>query len=955
MALLVLLPAFCLPPARLSSPRMSFLFAALIFVLVSGLPSPLWAAQSATSGSSPSSSSPSKAPDTTQSATQPTLRECGLKIQSLREPYYQAYHMDESPERRARLREIEATIHEVQACYGDRRPRVVMSTYRALVTAQFESGRPDASLHSYEAFFDRYPPNSDSSMVAWMYSNRGRHHFLLGYPSRSLRDYARSVEVTPRGAADVRMQRMNNLALTYIQLREWDAAMHHSRRVVQLARRVAAPSQQVQLEHGRALASQATLLQRQLAETPERDSLLLRLEDVSASAFQMLRPINLDIAIGPLLDRADGYLDVGRPEDAAATLQQARALLGDETSLNRRIVLTRSEARLALHENRLADARERFEQVQQLSDEGGLIGHQRQAHTARGQISERLGRLSEAQRHYRTATALANAENESIRATLWSMRTFSDQRHGYDGLMRTLRKQDNSAEAFEVWSQSRGRFLRDTRLQAALLNEMSADVRLQYDSLTTQLNNVRTRRAASADTARSTLLEQEAVLIAQRNELVDLSAYVPSLPQADLQRWLRDTDRTLIAYHVDTPSAQAPVQETVSAHVVRPDTVIAVTLPHTPSRLQALVERISPLLADDTAPASVNASAFDLNALHEAYEALVAPLHPYLSDTGGLVIAPDGPLFQLPFSALVTTPPESRYAYQNARYLIDERPVLSTLSPALLVEDASAPSRTTSFDVAAFGVSEFSSAPPSDDLLASEIRLRSSTDTLSMPDLPGVLTELDQLNRLFANTHLSLNSATTPQAVRAHSAKTTVLHLASHALLSPTDPLNSAFVLTPDEGNDGLLRVHDIMRPSAEIPLVVLSGCSTARGELRSGEGLLGLQYAFQASGARSTLSHLWPTDDETAVALSTLFYERLRSGLPKDVALQQAQRAFMQAHPDRQSPFFWASPVLFGVPDALALAPAHSLWAWAGWIALGLGILVALLLLARRYRITAI
>ncbi len=877
----------------------------------------------------------------------------------LQERYQQAYYMDDSPERRAQLREVEATIREVQTCYGERRPRIVMSTYRALVTAQFESGQPDMSLRSYEEFFNRYAPESDSSMVAWMYSNRGRHHFLLGHPSRSLRDYARSVAITPRSDVERRIQRMNNLALTYLQLREWDTAEHYLRRVVQLATDIDAPSELIQVEHGRALASRALLVNRRIGHEDADAATLAQLNDLSDRAFELLRRRAPDIAIGPLLTLANGYLAGQRPDEASATLRRAEDLVTAGTSRNRRIELVRNQAYLALQRNRPDEARQLFDTVRQLAADGALITQQRRAYTSSGQMDEHAGHLNSAQHHYETSIALANAENESIRATLWSMRSSSNQRHGYDGLMRTLRQQNNDAQAFEVWSQSRGRFLRDTRLQAALLNEMSAEVRLQYDSLTTQLNSLRTRRAAAADTASASAshgsqMEQEAMLIAQRNELVDLSAYVPSLPQADLQRWLQDTNRTLIAYHVDTPNAQVPVQETVSAYVIRPDTIVAVALPHTPQSLQALVARVSPLLVDDTASASLNAAAFDLNALHEAYKTLLAPLRPHLSDDGGLVIAPDGPLFQLPFSALVTEAPASRHTYHSAQYLIAERPVLSTLSPALLVEDATAPARATSLDIAAFGVSEFGGAAPPDDLLASEIRLRSGTNALSLPDLPGVSTELNRLQRMFADTHLALNNEATPHAVRTHSPNATVVHLASHALLSPTDPLNSAFVLAPDDRSDGLLRVHDIMQPSAQVPLVVLSGCSTARGALRSGEGLLGLQYAFQASGARSTLSHLWPTDDATAVALSTAFYEQLRSGASKDVALQQAQLAFMEAHPDRRSPFFWASPVLFGAPTPLALEPTWSRWMLAGWTALGLGCIVGLLLLIRRYQATA-
>lgn len=903
---------------------------------------------------------PHTRPDTTQAPPDtartnlPTLRECGVQLPPLSTSFERGYHMADSPERRTLLRDVAERVRAVQACYGDRRPRIVMSTYRALVTALFESGQPDAALRSYDAFFERYAPADDSSLVSWMHSHRGRHHFLLGNPSRSLRDYARSVELTPAAASGRRIQRLNNLALTYVQLREWDTALHYLRRVEAMAQEMDTQLPTVRREYGRALAGQALLLQQRLydeAHDGPPDSTLARLERVSQQAFTLLQPIDTDLAVGPLIDRAEGYMKVGRLADAASTLRQAQETATGGVSRNRRIVLLRSAGWLAILQGRLDEARTHLNAVRQLATQSSLIGHQRNVHTSLGQISEQGGRLSEAQQHYETAVALSNAESESIRATLWSLRSFSDQRYGYDGLMRTLRAEGRPADAFDVWTRSRGRFLRDTRLQTTLLNEMSAEVRMQYDSLTTQINALRAQRASSSVDTESALLEEEAVLIAQRNDLVDLSSYVPSLPREDLQRWLRNTGRTLVAYHVDTPHPIVPVEETVSAYVVRPDTVIAVTLPHTPERLNALVERVSPLLASDAVPTSLNATAFDLNALHEAYAALIEPLQPHLPDSGPLVVAPDGPLFRLPFGALVTEPPASRYAYQQAAYLIESRPVLSTLSPSLLVEDATAPARNTDFDIAAFGVSEFDGTEPPRTLLASEIRLRSGTDSLALPDLPGVSTELDRLQDLFANTHLSLNSEATPSAVQTHGRNATVVHLASHALLSPTDPLNSAFVLAREAQNDGLLRVQDIMQPSAQVPFVVLSGCSTARGELRSGEGLLGLQYAFQASGARSTLSHLWPTDDATAVDLSTAFYRQLRSGHPKDVALQRAQLAFMEAHPDQHSPFFWGSPVLFGAPTPLALEPARSGWVVAGWVALGLGGCALLWLLGLRYR----
>jgi CHAT domain-containing protein len=73
-------------------------------------------------------------------------------------------------------------------------------------------------------------------------------------------------------------------------------------------------------------------------------------------------------------------------------------------------------------------------------------------------------------------------------------------------------------------------------------------------------------------------------------------------------------------------------------------------------------------------------------------------------------------------------------------------------------------------------------------------------------------------------------------------------------------------------------------------------------GERRAGgEGLLGLQRAFQVAGARTVVASLWQVPDQQTRELMDHFYENLwHKKLPRLEALRQAQLWLLKAGPKR-------------------------------------------------------
>ncbi len=150
-------------------------------------------------------------------------------------------------------------------------------------------------------------------------------------------------------------------------------------------------------------------------------------------------------------------------------------------------------------------------------------------------------------------------------------------------------------------------------------------------------------------------------------------------------------------------------------------------------------------------------------------------------------------------------------------------------------------------------------------------------------------------------TQVLVEEAASMDAFRQASQSCTLLHLATHALFRPDNPLFSWMRLA-----DARLTVADLYEISLPMrPLVVLSACETGRGQPRGG-GLLGMGRGFLAAGATGLVVSLWKVADQASANLMVDFYADLvHNNLSHPgAALRAAQLQAMQRTPH---PFTWA------------------------------------------------
>jgi CHAT domain-containing protein len=150
----------------------------------------------------------------------------------------------------------------------------------------------------------------------------------------------------------------------------------------------------------------------------------------------------------------------------------------------------------------------------------------------------------------------------------------------------------------------------------------------------------------------------------------------------------------------------------------------------------------------------------------------------------------------------------------------------------------------------------------------------------------------------------------TPQAfLSSHPERYAYLHFVTHGTASITRPLDSAVILSKS-GDSYKLYARDILRHPLSAELVTISACEGAGGRAYSGEGLIGLSWAFLHAGAHNVVGALWEVNDSAAPQIMDTFYSEMSKGKDPASALRTAKLALLHNQdPDIvfKKPFYWA------------------------------------------------
>ena len=195
-------------------------------------------------------------------------------------------------------------------------------------------------------------------------------------------------------------------------------------------------------------------------------------------------------------------------------------------------------------------------------------------------------------------------------------------------------------------------------------------------------------------------------------------------------------------------------------------------------------------------------------------------------------------------------------------------------------------------------------------------------------DLPGTEEEINKIYDILSDddgvvVDKFLKEKATERIIKDHKSAS-VLHISTHGFFvknkegENVNPMMRSGLLLAgvsdyegDKDDDGILTAYEASNIDLkDTKLVVLSACETGLGEIKNGEGVYGLQRAFQIAGVKYVLMSMWKVDDEATAKLMTYFYKDLEQNRNVPLSFNRAQLKLKEEY---KSVYYWGAFKLIG------------------------------------------
>ncbi len=281
------------------------------------------------------------------------------------------------------------------------------------------------------------------------------------------------------------------------------------------------------------------------------------------------------------------------------------------------------------------------------------------------------------------------------------------------------------------------------------------------------------------------------------------------------------------------------------------------------------------------------------------YQMLVAPAQNFLNEdfpkkgpsTRNVFIIPDGALNSLNFETLLPQP---------HHYWIEDVTIANAPSLRLLPTSRE-PNRNLNGKLL---------------LVGNPVAPDKSADN-AYPELPNAVAQMENIQKYFptGRQQVFTRQQASPAAyLNNHPEQFSYIHFVAHGTASRMSPLDSAIILSreenaPSTAQDDSFKLYarDIINNHPlHAELVTISACYSTGKRTYSGEGLVGLSWAFLRAGAHNVVAALWDVSDASTPQLVDEFYSELKKGKSPAAALRSAKLSLLHGA-TFHAPFYWA------------------------------------------------